>query len=215
MGDSFLLDAARGAHFIGLAIGFGLAICADIMAARSVIAPIREREAVLMRLMHRTIMTGLVMLWASGLYLVHIRTGWEASAFTPKLIVKLGVVILLSVNALLIGAYALPRYGANIGRRFGQIDLHVRVRLAAIAGVSLSCWTSALALGVFSLLKPMSFEALQAVFAPVFLAGLVGAVALAVVSGLVVRLSGAMTQAEEKWPVDTSLNRVTTRALHS
>ena len=46
-----------------------------------------------------------------------------------------------------------------------------------VAGLSMSCWVSALVLGVFSQLKPMGFEGLQAIFAPVFLAGLAGALA--------------------------------------
>lgn len=211
MGDPLSLDAARAAHMIGLALGFGLAIWADVMAVRSVVTPIAARDVTLLRMIHRAIIGGLVLLWASGLYLLHARTGFDLSKFSPKLMLKLAVVILLTANALVIGRYALPVYSQNVARRFGEIDLTLRMRLACIAAVSLSCWVSALALGVFSQLKPMSAEGLQAVFAPLFLIGLIGAVAITFLAGIAALAARRM---DVEWPRDTRVKRVPTRPLH-
>ncbi|MEX0339789.1 MAG: hypothetical protein AB3N11_12210 [Arenibacterium sp.] len=211
MGDPFLIDAARAVHLIGLAVGFGLAICADVLAAKSVFAPIARRDVDLLQLLHRAILAGLVLLWSSGLVLLYVRTGFDLAAFSPKLAFKLGVVLLLTANAFVIGRFALPVYRANAGRRFGEITLTTRMRLASIAAVSASCWLSAMALGVFSQLKPLGVEALQSLFAPLFLFGLLGAVALVFGTGLAAlsaRRSG------ENWPRAGVSNRVTTRALH-
>ena len=178
MTDTVLLfDAARAGHILGLAAGFGLALLADFVAVRAIVQPIGPRDVWTLRWLHRIILGGLALLWVSGLYLLWVRTGFEAGNFSPKLVTKLVIVGLLTMNALTIGGYALPRYAANLGRRFGEFPLHERLRLALVAGLSMSCWVSALVLGVFSQLKPMGFEGLQAIFAPVFLAGLAGALA--------------------------------------
>ncbi|MEX0338358.1 MAG: hypothetical protein AB3N11_04885 [Arenibacterium sp.] len=211
MVDALVLDAARAAHIIGLALGLGLAIFADVMAARSVLNPIATKDVALLQVIHRAILAGLAVLWISGLFLLHARTGFDPTNFTPKLMLKLLVVVLLTANALVIGRYALPTYKAHCGQRFGDIALTLRLRLACVAALSLSCWFSALALGVFSQLKPMDAGSLQAVFAPLFLAGLVGAIAVTFLAGLA---SLTARQPEPAWPRDVAMNRVTTRALH-
>ena len=196
----FLLDAARAGHMLGLATGLGLALCADVMALKSIFSEISRRDVWILRWLHRLILAGLALLWVSGLTLLHLRTGWEAANFSPKLITKLAIVSLLSVNALIIGLYALPCYAANRGRKFGQIALGPRLRLAAIAGVSLSCWMSALALGVFSQLKQMGFAGLEAVFVPVFLAGFAATLLVALFAARLSRLTGLRLPAPEPWP---------------
>lgn len=203
------LDIARALHMFGLAIGLGLALCADVFALKSLVSPVTTRDVTLLRLMHKVIMGGLLVLWISGLFLLQVRTGLEWANFSPKLITKLIVVALLSVNALIIGSYALPCYGAHLGRRFGEFALSSRLRMAGIAGLSLSCWLSALALGVFSQLKPMPAEALLAIFAPIFIIGLSGAVLMAL-GAPVLRLlpvlgSGALG--------DSKIERVKSRAI--
>lgn len=176
MDNVLLLDAARLAHLVGLAMGLGLALCADAIALKSCFRPITALDVRLLSMIHRVIMVALGVLWASGLMLLTFRTGWDLAAFTPKLVMKLCVVVLLTLNAIIIGIVAMPTYRANLDRLFGQIEQPVRLWLSVIAGLSLSCWFSALALGVFSQLKPLPFDVLGALFLPVFLLGLLGAV---------------------------------------
>lgn len=192
MDSVFLLDAARGAHLMGLAVGFGLALCADILALKFVFRPIEQRDVWLMRLMLRIILAGLAVLWAPGLYILFIRTGLDPAQFSPKLIAKLIVVTLLSINALIIGVYALPCFEKKVGHRFGEFDPAALLKLSGIAGLSLSCWLSALALGVFSQLKPLPFDSLQAVLVPVFLVGLTLAVLVSFCAAIVTRIGPAV-----------------------
>lgn len=193
MDSVFLLDAARGAHLIGLAAGFGLALCADLLALKSIYRPIEHRDVWLLRLMHQIIMAGLVLLWGSGLYILNARTGLDPAQFSPKLI----VVTLLTLNALIIGAYALPCFERPVYQRFGDFNPPTLMKLSVIAGLSLSCWTSALALGVFSQLKPMPFNALQSVFVPIFLVGLTSAVLIGLYAALLVRRGGSPARSPE------------------
>lgn len=191
MDSVFLLDAARGAHLVGLAAGFGLALCADILALKFVFHPIAQRDVWLMRLMHRVIMVGLVVLWGSGLCILYARTGLDPAQFSAKLIAKLMVVSLLTLNALIIGAYALPCFARQVDLSFGEFDPPTLLKLSGIAGVSLSCWTSALALGVFSQLKPMPFGDLLGVFVPLFYVGFAVAMLVGVFAAMFAR-SGAV-----------------------
>lgn len=211
------LDIARAAHMIGLAVGLGLALCADVLAVKSMFLRVTDRDVWLLRLLHRSILVGLALLWTSGLYLLHIRTGWDLAQFSPKLIVKLCVVAVLSVNALVIGGYALPSYSENVGRRFGAFDLPSRIGLSGIAGVSVSCWLAALSLGVFSQLKTMSFEQLQAIMLPMFLIGLTGALMIGICATLISRiaalLAADMRNENDKWPDGHNLRPVHPKAI--
>lgn len=190
MDGVLLLDAARAAHLIGLALGLGLAFCADLLALRALSTPIAERDVWLLRSLHRVILGGLLLLWISGLYILYLRTGFDPAKFSPKLMAKLVVVTLLSLNALSISLHAIPGFAAQTGRTFGAFPPALRLRLALIAGLSASCWLTALALGAFSQLKPMGFDALFNTLSPLFALGLGGALLLSLLSGVMSRARG-------------------------
>ena len=216
MDSVLILDAARAGHMVGLAAGLGLALCADLLALRSVVKPVTDADVWIMWRLHRIILVGLAILWGSGLYLLQARTGWDPAAFSPKLVTKLAIVSVLTINAIVIGFYALPQFARNRGRRFGEFEPRTRLRLSVIAGVSLSCWMSALGLGVFSQLKPMSFGSLQAVFAPVFLTGLAGAVIVGLCATAIARLSGLASKKrshDRDWPTDRNITGRPTTTL--
>lgn len=172
MDSTLVIDFARGAHLLGLAMGFGIAMLADLCAARALVRPLEERELGLLQTLHRMVTLGLVILWASGLTLLWARTGFDPAQFSPKLMTKLIIVGLLTANALAIGRIALPVLNHYDGYRFGQLPFAYRAQLSALAGLSFTCWVSALALGVFSALKTMPYPLLGEVLAPVFLVGL-------------------------------------------
>ncbi len=184
-----LLDAARAAHLVGLALGLGLAFCADLLALRTLRMPICERDVWILQALHRVILGGLLLLWISGLYILYLRTGFDTARFSPKLMAKLVVVTLLSLNALSISTNAIPGFTSQIGRTFGAFPSTLRLRLSLIAGLSASCWISALALGAFSQLKPMSYEALFNTLSPIFALGLGGALVLSICAGVLLRPS--------------------------
>jgi len=168
-------DAARAAHLLGLALGFGVAILADFSAARSLIRPLDTREIDSLERYHRMVSFGLALFWASGLVLLYLRTGFQVENFSPKLMAKLGVVAFLTINAVLIGRIGLSTLRKWQGCRFGAIPLAERLRVAALAGISGAGWISALALGVFSTLKTMPWEVLSEMIGIIYMLGLGGA----------------------------------------
>jgi hypothetical protein len=121
MDQTLLNDAARALHLLGLALGFGVAIVADMSAARLFIRPLDAREIATLHRFHRMVALGLVLFWISGLVLLWLRTGFDVANFSPKLLTKLGVVTFLTVNAILIRRLGLPVIEALQGRRFGAL----------------------------------------------------------------------------------------------
>ncbi len=160
MDQMFLNDGARLVHMVGLALGFGIAILADASAARAVLRPLDEREVRMLKTLHQFVTLGLVLLWVSGLTLLWLRTGFETDRFSPKLMAKLCVVVVLTVNAIAIGRLGLPTLLRFQSWRFGDIPLPERVQLCALGALSGACWASALALGVFGIFKTLSADQL-------------------------------------------------------
>ena len=179
-------DAARAVHLLGLAMGFGVAIMADLSAARLMVRPLDAREVETLHRYHRMVAIGLSLVWASGLVLLWLRTGFDPENFSPKLMAKLGIVTLLTINAIMIGRIGLEALDRWHGARFGAIPLSERGRLAALAGLSGAGWISALALGVFSKLKTVEWETLSEIIGVIYLIALIGAMAATFLSPLLI-----------------------------
>lgn len=178
-------DAARAVHLLGLALGFGVAIVADLSAARTLVRPLSWSEIETLERYHRMVAIGLALFWMSGLVLLWLRTGFEPENFSPKLMAKLGVVTLLTFNAALIGKIGLAAIVDWQGVRFGALPMMERLRLGALGGLSGAGWISALSLGVFSNLKTMEWSVLSELIGAIYLCGLLGAIMLALVAPMI------------------------------
>mgnify|MGYP001815573626 FL=1 len=185
MDPTLLNDTVRALHLLGLAIGFGVAIVADVSAARLMVRPLDAKEIEALHRFHRMVTLGLILFWVSGLVLLWLRTGLDPAKFSPKLMTKLGVVTLLTVNAVLIGRIGLPVIDAMRGLRFGALPSGTRLQMAALAALSTACWISALALGVFSQLKTMDWGLLSEIIGLIYLIALASACLAALVAPLV------------------------------
>ncbi|MFK7752183.1 MAG: hypothetical protein AB8B51_06500 [Sedimentitalea sp.] len=194
MDNMLILDGARAVHLLGLASGLGLALTADALALRFFMRPITRNDLHLLDRLHKLILAGLTLLWISGLTLLYLRTGFDMAQFTPKLMVKLGVVGLLSINALAVGALVLPTLARYQGCRFGDIPALARLRLALIGGLSSACWSGALALGVFSQLKTQTLSTLLVMFALLLCTCFLAATAAAFNARRIARLHKMATQ---------------------
>lgn len=192
-----LVDTLRTTHLIGLALGFGVAMLADLFALRSLVVPLRDQDFDTLERMHHAVSVGLCILWGSGLGLLAVRTGFDPAAFSPKLLMKLSVVLFLTANAIIIGRIALPVMEAYAELRFGELPFLERARLAATAGLSTSLWISALALGAFSQMKTMGSQALVVVIGGIVVAAAFGAVAMTFLSPRIARWAERRTASED------------------
>lgn len=187
--ETLVLDALRFGHFFGIAVGLGMAVRADMLALGTLRKPVQSSLIGQLHDIHRTVFAGLAVLWVSGLGILYAKTGFDMALFSPKLMAKLVVVLMLTVNAGLIGAVALPMLNRARGQRFGEIAFGRRLAMASIAAVSGLCWVSALVLGSFTQLKPMPASDLMQVFAPMAVAAIGAAFVAALSAPLVCRKS--------------------------
>lgn len=172
-------ELAVTAHLAGLVPGLAFALAADALALSSLVRPLGPRALKILRQLHNLILMALALLWLSGLTMIWLRLGPMEGSLTPKLMVKLGTVTLLSLNAVIIGRFVLPRMRTCQGQVFGQFPAPLRMQLALIGSISTACWSSALALGLVKALAPMGFASLGLILGPVLLASIVGGIVMA------------------------------------
>lgn len=184
VGDTISIEqAARIVHISMLMMCFLIVMVADLTAAKSMSRSLTQKDLTLLHKCHGALAFGLVFFWLSGLILIEIRTGFEWAEFTPKLLAKLFVVSILTINASLIGRYALPFYEKRQGLLFGELKTGERLRLSVCAGVSSASWFSAFCLGIIPALKTAPADTLIALLGTVYLAALTFAAILASVTG--------------------------------
>lgn len=142
-----MIDIVRYLHLIFVVFGLGGAFLADILVVQSLKQPISRDLLVQLEKLHRFVWAGVVGMWITGLGLVYIRTGFDLAAFSPKLMSKLAIVSILTVNAALIGRFGLPILLDGLGRRPMALPLGQKIKAGWLASLSSASWLMALALG--------------------------------------------------------------------
>ena len=178
MEPQVFIDAARYAHILAVAIGFGAAFLADYHIISRIGRPIDDDLTTTLHLCHSVIWKMVFAMWVTGLVLIQIRTSFLSANFTPKLICKVLTVAILTGNALLISKIAVPLVEKNRGRSLMWLPLGQKLRLAGIGAVSSASWMLALAMGSSKVLAASGWIVF-AVFMPViYFLGVFAAVAI-------------------------------------
>ena len=92
-----------------------MSFLADATVMRRLNAPLTDGFLTTLHWCHSVVGYALAAMWLSGLVLIYMRTGFMLENVNPKLTAKIGVVVVLTLNAILIGKYAMPILQANIG----------------------------------------------------------------------------------------------------
>ncbi|MCF2906422.1 hypothetical protein L0666_15620 [Octadecabacter sp. CECT 8868] len=140
-------DGVRYIHLLAVAIGIGASFFADFNVFRSIRSTVDQALLDMLHICHRIVWAAIVVMWASGLALIYLRTGFVLENFSPKLFTKVLVVTVLTVNALVIGLYAVPCLEQRLGKSILDMPKSLRLPMACIAGISTLSWLFALALG--------------------------------------------------------------------
>lgn len=176
-------EFVRNVHLATLAICAWLVISADFTAAKSSFQPLNDNDFKRLHRSHHLLAWGLVMFWCSGAYLIWLGTAFDLSQFSPKLIAKITVVSVLSLNAIIIGKFALPYLERNRFMTFGELPVEIRLRLAFCASISSASWIGAFCLGSIPHLKTASAAELLGFLVPIYAGLELVAILLAVLSG--------------------------------
>ncbi|MBU2991943.1 hypothetical protein Q4555_14660 [Octadecabacter sp. 1_MG-2023] len=151
-------DTVRYIHLLSVAIGIGASFFADFNVLRRIRSTVNQPLLDTLDCCHRIVWAAIVVMWASGLALIYLRTGFVLENFSPKLFTKILVVTVLTANALVIGLYAVPCLEQRLGKRILNMPNSLRLPMACIAGVSTLSWLFALALGSSRFLAKGSAE---------------------------------------------------------
>ncbi|MEM8632509.1 MAG: hypothetical protein AAGF74_14835 [Pseudomonadota bacterium] len=174
-------DLTVFAHLVTVAFGMGIALQTELVMLRNRRKPLDDEILNKLSRRHDLVLFALVGLWATGLALVGLRTGFDVSTMSPKLWTKLAVVSLLTGNALLIGLIALPILNQGIGLRIGELEFTERVTIFTVAGISTTSWFVALALGSSALLKVAPAEFFFVALPIAYAGGILSALGLGLV----------------------------------
>lgn len=203
--QTLIIDLARYAHILAVAIGFGTAFLADYHLLSRLRRPVSDNFLESLELYHSVVWKMIIAMWITGLILIGIRTGFVLSNFSPKLISKLVTVGILTANAALISRFAMPVIRAARGRSILWLPRQTKLGLAIIGAISSASWLLALAMG--------SSKVLAASSSSVFLVLLPLAYGTAVVLALAtIGVGSKLIKARVSWPKSGPVPAATARA---
>jgi hypothetical protein len=171
-------DSVRFGHLLAVCIGLGASIMADLYILNRLRTPLSSDMLATLHRTHLVVWAALGVMWATGLGLVYIRTGFDPAAFTPKLIAKLATVSVLTLNALLIGWVVMPVLKRGKGRSIAALARGAKLRLAVIGGISSASWMLALAMGVSKVLARSGADVFAVLLPTAYVAALLATAAL-------------------------------------
>lgn len=148
-----IVEGLQFAHLIGLSIGFGGAIFADILG---VIALFSQRSAFVrsvLKPLHVFIFTGLCLLLVSGVYIAALK--FTPTTIPTKVFVKFVLAGVLLVNAYLIKQHLFPLIATRQTPLITILKWRELAKAVLFVSVSLACWTSALLIVKFTPLQEL------------------------------------------------------------
>lgn len=160
MSEPIFLDLIRGIHLLSFALGMGPAIYFDLRSLSRIALPFHPTDFAELHRIHKLVSLACLGLWISGMTLIWWRTNFVPAAFSPKLLAKLAVVTVLTVNAIYLSRCVMPSLANWTGSRLIDIPVRLLLPMTLCAGLSLSCWTLALALGSSAVLKTSDWSVL-------------------------------------------------------
>lgn len=158
------LDILRATHLFCFAMGMGTALYFDYRSFQSLSDPIGKVDIEDLERIHVWITAAFVGLWITGITLIYIRTGFQLEAFSPKLWMKISIMVLMTLNSFMVGAFIRPMMRNNMMRPMISLPPMQFAVATQVAVVSLFCWSSGLLLGSSAALKTAPWDVLLVIF---------------------------------------------------
>jgi hypothetical protein len=146
-----LLSLVKLIHLLGLIMGFGGAILADMLILKgAILNPIEHKTIVMVRSLSHIVFVGLGVLWISGILLVSIRVSADPNVWmNQKIWAKVIIVSILTINGILVHNIALGRLEKRLAQKlFSTSRPYELAGLSLIAAVSSVSWIVPFVLGV-------------------------------------------------------------------
>jgi hypothetical protein len=141
--------ALRLLHFIGLVLGLGGATLLDLMLFKRRKEPLTDDMIATVEMFSKVVFFGLALLWLSGVGFLLYYAQFDPQKLTnPKILAKIVIVFILSINGVFIHSLVMPHLRANVGWTcFAKISRGRRCLLCAIGAISAVSWYAPLLLG--------------------------------------------------------------------
>lgn len=143
LGD-FWSDVFRIFHLLFFAVGATGSLYAEGRALQRINSATTGREYLELVMVHKIIVAAMIGMWITGTALIYDKTMFMTEFMTPKLYMKLGVVTLLTINAMVIGAIYLPHIKRSKGAPFTSFARSMQLPMVASGVVSFAGWLLAL-----------------------------------------------------------------------
>lgn len=166
-----MTDVVRLAHMLFFAIGIGSAVFLESIFLSRARVRVDKDVLALVNTGHRLICVALAGLWVTGLILVSIRTNMIFSEFSLKLVAKLAIVTVLTVNSFFISQVVNPHLHSILDGKLADLGRDRLSLIGCSVGLSAAGWLSALVLGAVRVMQTLPIEALACLLGGVLLAG--------------------------------------------
>ncbi len=145
-------------------MGMGTALYFDFRSFQSLSDPIGKVDIEDLEHIHFWISGAFIGLWITGITLIYIRTGFQLEAFSPKLWTKVAIMVLMTLNSFMVGAFIRPMMRSNMMRPMISLPPLQFAIATQVAVISLFCWSSGLLLGSSAALKTAPWDVLLVIF---------------------------------------------------
>lgn len=160
--NQVFIDLIRFTHVFAVAGGLGAALVADVYVLKSMRQKIDRTFLKNLHRYHGLVLLFLIPLWVTGLVLIQIRTGFDLANFSPKLWFKIGAVVTLTINGLVMGSYAFTALPQYQNRSLVDFPYKVLMRFGLLASISTTCWLLGLSFGISKFLAVSDASTLSA-----------------------------------------------------
>ena len=148
------LGALTGLHYAGLIVTLAAALVGDSIALRTLLTPGVMPRRLWTSLIHGSVLGGMLVLWSTGTALLVTKFTW--ATVPDKIIFKLGVASVLTINCMLLQRYLIPFAHAHprplaLSLRWSELILSV-----GIGATSAACWISIAAVAFVAPLQSLS-----------------------------------------------------------
>lgn len=154
-------------HISGMMLGAFAALAGVMLGARVLFLRARRPARAMLRLIHGGVVLGLVLLWASGAGLLHVKGALAPADWPTALAFKIGVLALLSLCVSVTRRSVLPLVQDRLRPVAADLSLREVLGVSCLSAFSTACWIMLVATGLSAPMRDLSLVHLSGMLAAI------------------------------------------------
>lgn len=175
-----VFEGLRVLHIVGLCVGFGGVVLADLLVVQALSLNTRSEFPVLYTRLHKPALIGLALVCVSGVALAGMKH--DLQTLPEPVMIKLALSLIIAINLYLVGARFRSALSHALDQSRRRLSLRSSIELLAMVSASVTAWLSALFVSKLTSFKEMD-PATTA-----YIVGLIFVAVLTVLAALMVML---------------------------